>query len=815
MPSNLVYEIGRFFSRLFRRAPRDPDATVEERWSTRFSRFGDPRFREESSEAYSVRIVGGELRLTAHRRNLFAWTDDHLYRYGDFVVTADICFEEPTGSAAAGLLFRKSDESTFYYALVSTDGRFRFDVVFNGNPRTLIDWTECEKPTPSRPFRLRVIARGSHFSLYLEEEWIGEIVDETIPSGMFAFAVQNYDAADSVCVALREFAIDSRPIEVEAAFYRWTSYIPVDPDRRVRLARTFVTMGQFGPAGGQLRRAAGARTPSAEERYLSGLCRLNLGMRREALEEFSAAIEADPTLVEAIVEKANVLYLENRFLELREFLDAHRDAVDALPGVWNLAGNCSYALGDWERAASEYERAVEIQPEIALFHANAGRAYEHARADAQAFREYLAASRLFLADEAYDDLAALLARMERLDPDNRETISLKAKLAFQRREFDSARRLLEMLAEEESDDSAVYYLLGILRSMERKRPEADECFGRATALEPDYPLYRFRRAENRFLCGMDPGEDLRRAIDLSPEDPWVHNLAGLVALDQEKSGEAVAHFKIAVELDPGEPEIAANLAEALDRDGKTAAAHEVLAHHPESAVCRNRLGKLFASDGKYEEAAEQFRKAAAIDPDQSDYRENLAEAYYQCDMIHQAEEIAAALVEESPTATRLNLIGHIATEKGEHARAESAYLEALRFDPDNGEIACNLAEHYLRMGAYEQAEALLSERSSDRHDDRTERLRRRLREATKTRVVCATCHREWWAPKRLEPQPRIKLFGEPPEESPAGKCPVCGAVYCVGCASRHVRDGRFVCPGCDRNLTLADDRLKYLVSDYV
>jgi len=94
---------------------------------------------------------------------------------------------------------------------------------------------------------------------------------------------------------------------------------------------------------------------------------------------------------------------------------------------------------------------------------------------------------------------------------------------------------------------------------------------------------------------------------------------------------------------------------------------------------------------------------------------------------------------------------------------------------------------------------------------RAARVLERARAQHETLISCAQCGRQWWAPKSLPPQPGLKVRGEPPGNAPAGRCPSCGKVYCVSCASANVREMRFVCADCGENLKLSEDSLKWLL----
>ena len=85
-----------------------------------------------------------------------------------------------------------------------------------------------------------------------------------------------------------------------------------------------------------------------------------------------------------------------------------------------------------------------------------------------------------------------------------------------------------------------------------------------------------------------------------------------------------------------------------------------------------------------------------------------------------------------------------------------------------------------------------------------------FRERYEVAYRCSGCGREWWVPREVPRQGRLVVRGEPPGQAPAGVCPVCGRIYCVGCASEHVVDSRLTCAVCGEPLKLSDQRLVYL-----
>jgi hypothetical protein len=191
-PSPSINEVGKdikmfsFLRRLFRAKPAQADDDiVQEFFESDFSNPKRSRFREEEEERYSVTVGKGRLELALNRPRLFAWTENPVHRYADFMVEGDISFapgdaspaqEPPAGAAsdsvraAAGFLFRYSNEGHFYSVMLSDSGQLRIDAVFNGTPRTLVAWTDTGSGSAER-FVLTLIARGARICAMVNGLW--------------------------------------------------------------------------------------------------------------------------------------------------------------------------------------------------------------------------------------------------------------------------------------------------------------------------------------------------------------------------------------------------------------------------------------------------------------------------------------------------------------------------------------------------------------------------------------------------------------------------------------------------------------------
>jgi len=812
--------------KLFRRAARpDPDALVQEHWRTSFGWLQARRLPEERKPDYRSFVRQGGFQLEILKPDCFAWVTGPC-KYRDLVLEATLEIDPANGHSAAGFVLRYLNEENFYYFLVSDRGSFRFDVVFNKNPIHLIEWN----PSPTlkaRPLELRVMARGDGFHFFADDEWIGEMTDATIPEGACGFAAQNYSEASRGSFRLLDYSVESRPVEVEKAYYRWVHYLPAPPEHRLQLARTFHGMGRYMEAVVELKKAFRQGAGGAEERRLQADACLALKLHDEALEALEHSLRLDPDHGEALLAKANTLFQCHRFLEARDFIASIRPRFPDDAALANLAGACEYSLGNWDRALEDYRRAAELEPDTPLYLGNLARVLERLGCNGEALQAYLQAARLLFRAGTYDELSFVLSRGRALAaqvgsaaPEAQELAAYEGKMLFHEEKRDEAESLFASLIDAGYPDPAVHYLHALILIGRGARGEAEAHLSRAAELDPSFPLYWFRLAENRHLLGHDPREALERAFALDPEDHWINNLKGQLLMGEGRPGEALPYFRKALAKAPAEVDLVRNAGAALlalDRPAEAVeAASAGLQASGEQAALYTLRGNARAVLRDFPAALADYERALALDSDNPDYLANGAACCLELDMVLRAEELLDRLMEVAPSSAAYNLIGNLAVVQQDHLRAELAYQEAMAQDPGNPEVALNLASLYLAQGGYAKARATLApvlERFPEL--PRARELERRLREGFEQELACAGCDRRWWVPREVPPQSSFKVHGEPPGEAPAGRCARCGRLYCIACASPHVREGQLYCPGCGERLRLADDALKYLFLRYL
>lgn len=810
------------FMRRFKKPlpPPEPGSSPEALWQADFSSIEASRFEHIDEERYATRTLDGALILELRKASLFAWADAGDYRYTDASIEAEIDFGHPGSRCAAGILLLKADDSSFIYVLVSSDGAVRMDLVFNGEPRVIVPWIDCPWVAGAESMVLSVVSRGPRIVVMLNGRFAFEAEDDSLESGAVAFAAQSYD--EPAIIRLISFRIESRPLEAESDYIRFTRIIVADSAQRRRLAEGLFGQGYFVAALVQLRKIALQGEAEAQDRFLEAECLLRLELYEDAAKAIDACLAIDPSYDPAIEERYNLLYLRGDYARLREDLEADAARLASSPRLYNLLGHAHYNQGSWEKAAAAYGSAAEGDPLMPIYARNKAMALENARDIVAASGAWLLAAKGFYEQEAWDEASDCSIRLRERGFDTSVLASLDGMIAYGRGDLKTAKAQLYKLWKSKRADAPSSYVYGLILNEEGKRLEAIDAFRQAVALDPDRPIYRYRLAETLFMSGKDCDEEISMALHVAANDGWVLNLAGQAALAAGKVSVAAEYFEKALAALPQEHVPAINLSQAYTTEGRHEEAIRVLGSWPNrSASAANRLGNALAAAHRIEDAAKAYEKACVIgvsskdeDSDPVEYRINLAAALFELGELSRAEDSLRQALEIREDPRALVLMGDIVSEFGDIGRAEMAYRAAIERDPHHALAMKRLATHYLLRHRYEQA-AQVADTLSAIDKDSAAAIQLAIHDATTQSLACSVCGISWELPLPTPPAPRSRLKGEPSDDSPAGSCPDCGKVYCVACRKNDIVDGRFTCPECLTRLNLNDDRVRWLVLDRI
>jgi tetratricopeptide (TPR) repeat protein len=383
---------------------------------------------------------------------------------------------------------------------------------------------------------------------------------------------------------------------------------------------------------GQTDAALGTLRPHLEAGRLRGLYALHaamiadLGGRPRDAERFVRAALADtsePTL-RLVQIGASILARLGRQAEAGRLLDRLASNHDDL--ALAVAGAERQRLLTARPVASAAEGMAEAQ--LALAGALRGQgATDFALLMSRGFAPALVMAADALADAQQAAAAlALLAEVPAGDPLAPVAALRRATLLDRLERTDEAAEELDRLAVAFPDAPQPHARLGDILRARGRYAEAAAAYDRAIARlrEPgprDWAVFYARGIAHERSGDWERAEaDFRRALELSPEQPYVLNYLGYSWVEQGRNlDEARRMLERAVQLRPNDGNIADSLGWALfklgDLNGAVHWLERAVELEPRSSVINDHLGDAYWMAGRRSEAQFQWRRALALGPE--------------------------------------------------------------------------------------------------------------------------------------------------------------------------------------------------------
>lgn len=140
-------------------------------------------------------------------KGLIKWTSANTKPVSDFILSADVRQIEGSSSTDFGLIFREDTDANFYYFGITTDQKYLLYLSYKDGWLTLINPTYNRAIIPWQANRLTVLAEGDHFIFFINDQYIAEIHDDTIPSGTTAFAIEMRKAGEQASFEFDNFEL--------------------------------------------------------------------------------------------------------------------------------------------------------------------------------------------------------------------------------------------------------------------------------------------------------------------------------------------------------------------------------------------------------------------------------------------------------------------------------------------------------------------------------------------------------------------------------------------------------------------------------
>jgi len=510
-------------------------------------------FNIKSESSYNSYLSDKALELGLKKTNCIAWTDIPETEYQDHIIESKFRIDSLGGYAAAGIIFRIMDDESYYLALVSCKGYFRFDTVKNNIPKTHIAWTEISDFDGSN-VSMNIITYGTYLIFHVNNKWVAEVNVDSIASGRLGFAAAAYEEsvevnkeqvtenkaetgdtlADNnvqenesreyscVCKAHLEYiSIDTRLDAIETYFKKWTDASNINAECHLRLAETFAAMNDCSKALDQLEKAwkrrdeaiisvttGYSKVRTRRELLLAARMAFRLERYSEAEDYINSILIEWPDSAEgklAYTEKLKILFELNKYAELKDFALKYPAVINKDINYYTLLARSYWELKKYKKSAETWDKAFKMAQssgENGIYIANAANAWELAGKKEKALEKYITAGRIFLNQYNMPELAVVTQKLSLLGNDNWEARALIGKWSFSiedyskcSKELDAAEKIRIKLKPQPKADPALYYLRGLVYYFKGIKKSAVRMLEKAVRLAPDYELFRTKLEE--------------------------------------------------------------------------------------------------------------------------------------------------------------------------------------------------------------------------------------------------------------------------------------------------------------------------------
>ncbi len=449
---------------------------------------------------------------------------------------------------------------------------------------------------------------------------------------------------------------------------------PSDPELRLAYAQRLAEIGRVRDAEAFLRGASERFGPTPGEQLLTARLDFLAGRLDAAERGAKAALAADSSRAEAWELRGRIALQHDQPETALDALE-HAAALGAdAADLDELRAACEAKLGRSEAAAQRLERVLDADP---------GR-LEARRALATILRQLGRTT----------DARTLLRQALEVAPDDPDAVELALESFVEAGDLDGAANML-----------APYYRSGSLG------PRLQYLYGRVLLQQDHWS------AADSVLRPLATLEGVR----------GIESLLGDIAVRAGHTAEARAHYRRAIDQQPGDCTPAASLAllvvqeqrrirdaggtpsDSLQTEFDAALKTAERGAGERDYRCHLLLGLAYTSARRFADALPHLEATLELDPDDADAMFNLAMAHQELGHYDQALALARQLLERHPdNAAAMNFVGYALAERGSDLQTgERLIRAALVKEPNNGYFVDSLGWVLYQKGEFRAAAAAL------------------------------------------------------------------------------------------------------------
>lgn len=198
-------------------------------------------------------------------------------------------------------------------------------------------------------------------------------------------------------------------------------------------------------------------------------------------------------------------------------------------------------------------------------------------------------------------------------------------------------------------------------------------------------------------------------LEIQPDNGYIIYLTGLIYSRLNNYSSAIDFLIKAAALNPSNPDVHYNLANALQGgrryDEALISYRRSLDLNPRNADAYNNLGTTLLQKGELDEAITSYQRAISMSSDNGLIYNNLGNAFRAKRNYDGAVRCYQEAINRLPDSCDVyNNMGNVYADKKEFIRALTYYEEALQCSSGNAQTYYNMANAFKEMEDYEQAE---------------------------------------------------------------------------------------------------------------
>jgi tetratricopeptide (TPR) repeat protein len=454
-------------------------------------------------------------------------------------------------------------------------------------------------------------------------------------------------------------------------------------------------------------------------------------LANKAIEEYRAAIDADPTsayltsglaelyaktgrIRDAVVEAQDIIKKNPNNLEARRLLG--RIYLRSLGDMQAGSGSENVL----KLAIDQYEQIVRLQPDSTDDHLLLGRLYRLNNDLQKAEAEFKTAVKQ--------------------QPDSEEAVTT---LAYLYNELGDTARATQVLSSVPNGEKSakLYAALGYTYEQQKQYKEAIEAYRHAIEMDRDNLDAIRGLAQNLLNDGQADAalEQYKVIADANPEDAQTYVRIAEIYRKQGKYDLALEDLKKAESMVQDSVEVPYNIAAIYQAQGRYDEAIPIMkdllkkSEKPDGkysngeksnrAVFLERLGSIYRDQGNNQAAVQTFREIVDLGGDENIERgyQQIIDTWRDAKEWQKATDVAQEAVHKLPTSRDLKMV--LAAQQADMGDADKALAEVramLKGDSDDRQVYLNLAQMYTRLRRFPEAEQALdkAEQLSTKTDDK-------------------------------------------------------------------------------------------------